>query len=185
MTSLNKNFDINFSSLKTGIHEFKYILKDAFFDEFNVERDFENCKIQFDVKLEKSENMMTFFFDHQGSAVMPCGRCTDSVQFNFEGSHRQVVKFGEENYNTDELIVLAPNEYKINIAYLLYEFSILSIPSNIYHEDEENCNQDYLEGISDYLLSEIVQDDEIIEEEDEDEIDPRWNQLKNLKNKNN
>lgn len=183
MQAFSKEYDINFSSLKTGIHEFRYVLTDEFFDQTEVERDFENSEIQCIVQLEKSENMMNFHFDLDGKAQMSCGRCTDLADFEVKGSYTQVVKFGEENSNSEELIVLAPNEYKMNIGSLLYEFSILSMPANVFHEDEDDCNQEYLEGISEYLLTEV--DEEEIEEENDDEIDPRWSQLKNLKNKNN
>jgi uncharacterized metal-binding protein YceD (DUF177 family) len=182
--SFDKSFDINFSSLKTGIHEFKYVLNDTFFDQTELERDFENSEITFDIRLEKSETMMTFRFNLDGKAEMPCGRCTDLMEFIFDGSYKQIVQFGEENFNTDEIIVVAPSEYKINIGTLLYEFSILSMPSNIFHEDENDCNKEYLESISDYLLTEIDEETDVEEENNED-IDPRWSQLKNLKNKNN
>lgn len=183
MNSFSKDFEINFSSLKAGVHEFKYVINDAFFDQAEMERDFKNSDIHFDVRLEKSESMMTFYFDLDGKVEMPCGRCTDFMEVEFEGNYKQVVKFGEETYNDDDLMVLAPNEYKLNLASLMYEFSILTMPSNAFHEDEEDCNQEYLESISGYLLTEIEENDEIKEEEKE--IDPRWGQLKNLKNKNN
>ncbi len=184
MQSFDKTFEINFSSLKTGIHEFKFVLDDTFFDQLELDREFKDSEIEFDVRLDKSENMLTFDFTLNGEALMPCGRCTDDMAFEFDGEYRQIMKFGEESLREDELWVLSPAEYKVNLGSLLYEFSMLSIPTNVFHENEEDCNQEYLSSISDYLLTEVPEEDENNEENDE-EIDPRWSQLKNLKNKNN
>ncbi|MCB0477808.1 MAG: DUF177 domain-containing protein [Crocinitomicaceae bacterium] len=186
MDSFDKTFDINFSSLKTGTHEFKYVIDDTFFDQLELERDFKESQIEFDVLLNKSENMLTFDFELKGTAKMPCGRCMDDVEFNISGDYRQVVKFGEETIQEDELWVLGNSEYKINIGPLIYEFSMLSMPSNVHHENEEDCNEEYLESISDYLLTEAPEENDQEDEEDtNDEIDPRWSQLQNLKYKNN
>lgn len=187
MQSFDKTFDINFSSLKTGIHEFKFVIDDTFFDQLELERDFKDTKIEFDVRLDKSENMLTFDFLVNGIAKMPCGRCTEDMEFEINGEYRQIVKFGEITKTEDELWVLGTSEYKINIGPLLYEFAILSIPANVFHEDEDDCNEEYLESISDYLLTEVPEEDDEEKKEDsnDDEIDPRWSQLQNLKNKNN
>lgn len=184
MTSFEKAFDINFSSLKAGIHEFSYVINDAFFDQTELEVEFINSNINIEVRLEKSETMMTLYFDLEGKAEMPCGRCLDNMEFEIEGNYTQIIKFGDETYNVDDIIVLSPSEYKINIGSLIYEFSILTMLNNVFHEDEEDCNQEYLESIADYLLTEIEDGDDIDKENKENEIDPRWNQLKNLKNKN-
>ncbi|MEZ4937113.1 MAG: DUF177 domain-containing protein [Crocinitomicaceae bacterium] len=187
MHRFDKTFDINFSSLKTGIHEFKFVIDDTFFDQLELERDFKESKIEFNIKLNKSENMLTFDFELKGLAKMPCGRCMDDVEFGFQGEYRQIVKFGEVTVQEDELWVLGSNEYKINIGPLLYEFAILSMPSNVHHENEEDCNEEYLESISEYLLTEVPDEDDLEEKEEDtnDEIDPRWSQLQKLKYKNN
>lgn len=190
MQSFDKIFDINFSSLKTGVHEFKYVIDDTFFDQLDLDVDFEEAQIDFDVRLDKSENMLTFDFKVNGHAKMPCGRCTDLMEFPIKGEYRQIVKFGEKTYREDELWVLGTNEYKINIGSLIYEFTILSVPANVFHEDESDCNEEYLESISEYLLTEVPEEDideegNEKEEDSNDEIDPRWSQLQNLKYKNN
>ena len=44
---------------------------------------------------------------------------------------------------------------------------VLAIPNKRVHESEEDCNQDVLDELDDY--------------ESEEETDPRWDALKNLK----
>jgi hypothetical protein len=48
-----RNYDIAFSGLKTGKHDFKFEINQEFFDLFETEQEFFNPKIDVDVHLDK------------------------------------------------------------------------------------------------------------------------------------
>ncbi len=167
-----KEFDIPFSGLKVGLHEYEYTIKQAFFDslESNV---VDESDLHLIVQLEKQENLLTLFFEANGTITGACGRCTQPVDVNIAFKERLFVKFGEENFETEEIVTLPEHAHSINIAEILLELITVHVPIVIVHEDEDDCDPTYLE----YLTGESEE-----EQTEEEESDPRWEALKKLKN---
>jgi uncharacterized metal-binding protein YceD (DUF177 family) len=100
-----------------------------------------------------------------------CDRCGADLTSQIEGDFRVVVKFGDETSDlTDDLIVLGPSEHFVNLDQLFFEFAHLCLPARNVHENELDCNQEALAALKKFK----------IKEKDED-TDPRWAALKNLK----
>lgn len=78
-------------------------------------------------------------------------------------------KFGTEQEEDENLIVLSPDEYKINIAQQLYELITVSLPLNAKHEEGE-CNKE---------MASLLRKYQRISDKDT-EIDPRWEKLNKL-----
>ena len=85
-----------------------------------------------------------------------------------------LVKYGDEyNDEDDEQLILTHGDYQVNIAQYLYELVVLSIPQKHIHPDV----------LSGKIVPEYeAQDETELEEKKEDDIDPRWDKLKNLLN---
>lgn len=49
-----KNYDVQFSGLKEGEHQFKFEIKQSFFDLFTFEQEFQKPNIQVDLNLIKN-----------------------------------------------------------------------------------------------------------------------------------
>jgi uncharacterized metal-binding protein YceD (DUF177 family) len=84
------------------------------------------------------------------------------------------VKFTDEfTEDTDEVMYLQPGEFEVNVAKLIYEFIVVSIPIRHIHPDDEQgnsiCNPEMLKKLEQYEAPEA-----------EEKIDPRWNDLKKL-----
>ena len=99
-----------------------------------------------------------------------------------------MVKFGHEYAEEGEnLIVIPEEEGEINVAWFMYEFIALSIPMKHVHAPGK-CNKAMTSKLSKHLKTnanedrdevfETGGDDIVIEEEVEEQIDPRWNELK-------
>ena len=162
-------FLIQFSGLKIGAHAFDYELDASFFAFFDG-AEIDESQIAVRVVLEKMESMMQVQFDFSGWAQFPCDRCGDPVKIPVEGSDRLVVKFGEEGMeNTDDILVLPPSEFELDLRPHIYEFVVLALPLKRAH-DEKACNPETLKAL-----------DALRASEDEDNIDPRWEGLKKLK----
>lgn len=166
-------YSISFSGLKIGQHDFEYTLEDAFFQEF-AQADFRNANVHLDVVLDKRDTMLTFDFTFEGKVETDCDRCGDPLKLQVKGSNHLIVKFGEEEFEqTDEIVVIHESEHQLNIAQYAYEYIVLSMPHKRVHE-EGYCNATVLAKLEEHS----------IDEQDDSETDPRWAALKQLKNKN-
>lgn len=181
-----REFDIQFSSLKDGMHEFQFELTKSFFDAFDF-TELIQANVQALVTLDKRTTMLLFKFDFSGSLIAPCDRCFDPYEFTIEHADQLIVKFSDTEDYDGEIAVIPESEYKFNIAQYLYEFSRLAIPLKLAHEPED-CNEEVLENLvgeaedfsdSEYELDES--DEEPNQDSSNQEIDPRWASLKNLK----
>lgn len=117
---------------------------------------------------------MKFDFDIAGSMDLPCDRCNENMTYPIHGKHQVLVKLeNQENPVADEIIYLSPDAYEINVADTLYDFHILSIPlkKDCLQPENENCQK-----INDLLMGSSEAENTI----EENEGDPRWNDLKKL-----
>ena len=166
-----KQFDIAFSGLKVGLHEYQFTIGRLFFE--SLESDVvDDAELVLTVQLEKQENLLTLHFEVNGTITGPCGRCTQPVNIPVQFNERLFVKFGEETFETEEILTLPEHAHTINIAEIVLELITVHLPIVIFHEDESDCDPAYLE----YLSGEAE------DNQTEELSDPRWEALKKLKN---
>ena len=89
-----------------------------------------------------------------------------SIELN--DSMTNYYKFGTEKEEDENLFVLSPDEYKINVAQQIYELIMVALPASPKHEKGE-CNTEMEELIKKYQSNEPKED-----------IDPRWEKLNKL-----
>ena len=181
------DYDIAFKGLKTGKHVFEYELENDFFELFD-EPQVETGELKATVELTKHSSFLELAFHIDGFVGAPCDRCLEMMKVivSYEGT--LFVKFGETYDEPDEDIVVLPfEEHKLNIARYMYEFIVVSIPVRHVHPDNEDgtsgCDSEMIDRLNEY----VVEEEAFWEAEDDsgDQIDPRWNELKKLINKNN
>ncbi|MGS0747752.1 YceD family protein [Halpernia sp. GG3] len=169
-----RNYDIAFSGLKDGKHDFKFEVDQAFFNLFETEQEFTAPKISADVFMVKHENFLEIQIKVAGTIQLVCDITTTDFDYQIENQIKVLVKFGNEYDDSDvDVITIPRQDNAFNIAQLLYEDIVLTVPM------KKVSPKLSAEDIS--LLEKFSPQDEI---ETEDEVDPRWNALKNLKNKN-
>jgi uncharacterized metal-binding protein YceD (DUF177 family) len=182
MSSENE-YVIQYSGLKLGTHSFVFEIRKEFFETLDYS-EIEECEVKVKMDMEKSSTMMVLLFDIEGTVDFPCDRCLEPVNLSIEGNYRQVVKFSDfEESNDDEIMILPTAEYEIDVKKLVYDFIMLSIPLKRAHEEGE-CDEELVEKLNDFLIEEAPEENTESEENEED-IDPRWQALKDLKNKEN
>lgn len=170
-----KEFDIPFVGLKEAKHQFDYQIENAFFESFDYD-EFNKAAIQVNLELDKKSNMLELNFLAKGSVNVDCDLSNEPFDLPVNGKLHLVVKHGEEyNDEDEELLVIPHGEYQINVAQYIYEMIVLSVPVKRVHP-----------GIKDGTLSsEIVERLEELKPKEENEnnnkeIDPRWDTLKKL-----
>ena len=166
-------YNINFASLKQGIHLYEYKIDDTFFQLFEC-KEFTSADFKVKLTFEKQSTMLLLDFKIKGSIEVPCDRCLDEVKLKIKGEENLIVKFGDGDYDdTDDLVVLSENEHQINIAKYIYEYIQINVPQKRAHKKKE-CNQEVIEK----LKKVEVKDNKT------QNIDPRWSKLTQLKTEN-
>lgn len=196
-------FVIHFVGLKLGTHEYDFEVDKTFFEDINYSL-IEDGKVQAHLSLQKKETMMIGEYTINGTVFTNCDRCNDPVELPIQGTYRVVYKFGDETSDDENLIILHPEAFELDVAAQLYEFMCVSLPARILHKPGE-CNEEMMALYDSYIVNPGEEeddddwddddddwDDEDGDWEDEDDdsdapdtdpnkpIDPRWSALKNL-----
>ncbi|HJD87168.1 MAG TPA: DUF177 domain-containing protein [Empedobacter falsenii] len=188
-----KNYNIIFTSLPFGKSNFTFELSQSFFDLFEIEQDFENPTMIASIILDKKSTMLELEISLKGNITVPCDLTGELFQQEISNNAELIVKFGDEFDDTDfEIWVIPREEYQINLAQILYELAMLSVPTKRIHPDVLNgeSNSEMIDLLDQYSIYELDEDAENVEDDndndngdddDNDDIDPRWAKLKDLK----
>lgn len=169
-----KEFNIPFSGLKQGKHDFNYKIDNTFFESFGYD-EFNEVDVDLSVVLNKTSTMLELDFEAIGNVNIDCDITSEPYDQPIDGDLHLVVKFGDEyNDDDDEILILPHGEHQINVAQYIYEMIILSVPQKRVHP-----------GIADGTLkSEALDRLQELQPKDKrnnnDESDPRWDELKKL-----
>ena len=170
-----KEYLISFTGLKLGKHQFDYQLDNTFFKHFDYD-EFNDAFIKVTIILEKKSTMLQLDFKHKGTINVPCDVSGEEFDLPIKGKFSLLVKFGDEfNDDNEELLILPHGEFQLSVAQYMYETIVLSVPLRRVHP-----------GIKDGSLVEVIQKLESLApnanktEEQKEEIDPRWENLKKL-----
>ena len=169
-----KEFLIPFAGLKEGKHQFEYQIGDSFFEQFQFD-EYEKVNVKVNVELEKKNTIMELCFAHKGTVNVPCDMTGENFDLDIKGKFDLVVKFGDEfNNENEELLILPHGEFQIDVSQYIYESIILSVPFKRVHPGVKDgtLNTEAFE-----TLDKLAPKKENKENED---IDPRWENLKKL-----
>ena len=176
MKQLNE-FLIPFAGLKLGKHQFEYQINKAFFDSFDYD-DFESATIKVSVVFEKKHTMLELNIKHNGTVYVPCDLTNEMFDLPIKGKGRLIVQFGEAfNDDNDELLILPHGEHQIDVSQTIYEMIVLSIPLKRIHPGIKAGTLD-TEALK--KLKELSVTETKIANKEEENIDPRWDKLKQL-----
>jgi uncharacterized metal-binding protein YceD (DUF177 family) len=170
-----KAYLIPFLGLKIGKHQFDYQLDNTFFSNFDYD-EFNEASVKVSIVLEKKSTMLEINFKHKGSVNVPCDVSGEEFDLAIKGKLQLLVKFGDTfNDENEELLILPHGEFQVNVAQYIYESIVLSVPLRRIHP-----------GVKDGSLKEVIEKLESLApkenkiNEQKDEIDPRWENLKKL-----
>jgi uncharacterized metal-binding protein YceD (DUF177 family) len=153
-TNSLKEYQIPFLGLKPGKHEYEYVLNHAFFDQFESS-DIQQSDIQALIVLEKQSTMILIDFNLDGEILVSCDRCGEPMAQILHTQQRLVVKFGEETDDSmDDMLILGPAEFQIDLSRYLFEFAQLSMPAKNVHVSQLDCNQDTLAALEKHSIAE-------------------------------
>ncbi|HEY0743203.1 MAG TPA: DUF177 domain-containing protein [Chryseosolibacter sp.] len=171
-----KDFKINIIGLSNKQHQFDFKIGDEFFRHYGdglvSEGDLEAV-----VSLDKRETMIEARFEIKGKVKLICDRSLDPFQHPMKIDKRVIFKYGDANEElSDEIIMIHRDSDHLELGQYIYEFINLAIPMKKLHPRYEGeLDLDDSEGKIIYSSGTAPGD------EGEEDIDPRWEQLKKLK----
>lgn len=169
-----KEFNIPFSGLKLGKHNFVYEIDDAFFESFDYQ-EFNGASVNISAVLEKMSTMMELEMKATGTINVDCDLTGESYDQPIDSDLKLVVKFGEEyNDEDDEILIIPHGEHQFNIAQYIYEMLVLAVPQKRVHPGVEDgtLQSDILDKLEELQPKE--------QKEPSEKTDPRWDDLKKL-----
>ena len=116
---MNKDLEIPFVGLKQGIHNFKFEIERSFFDAFPYSI-IEEGKITVELSLDKKDTLMIGDYTIKGFVVSNCATCDGLFEAPISGEMTIYYKFGQEQEEDENLVVLTPEVYKINPEQQIY-----------------------------------------------------------------
>jgi len=172
-----RNYDVSFSGLKNGKHEFKFEIDKTFFQLFDTEQEFTNPKIEVSVLLDKHTTFLEFEIKIKGLVELVCDITNEDFNYPIENEIKILVNFGEEyDDSNEEVITISTGEHAFNVAHLIYENVMLSIPMK---KISPNVSDEDIQILDQFSPKDIEE-----AEEEEHESDPRWEALRKLRDNN-
>ena len=157
-----ESFKIDLKGMKTDEQRLEFDLNDDFFKALDVS-EVNGGALHVSVSIRKATGFYELQFHAEGTVTVPCDICLDDMDQPIETDHVLVAKLGAEtNTEDDDVVTVDENE------------GILDIPIKHVHAPGK-CNSAMTQKLEE--LSGAVRSGE----EEDREIDPRWEALKKLK----
>lgn len=172
-------YDIDLCGLKNGEHHFSYRIDEGFFEHFSP-CEFENPRIDIELRLLKAESFLEQHFSGRGSVQVVCDLTNVPFDLTIKPALDFLVKFGPEyDDDDDEVLILPYGSKRLNAARYIYEMVVLSLPQKRVHPDVRNgaMRSEMLD------LLKALQPDSDEHKAVGRTIDPRWAKLKDLLNR--
>ena len=174
---------IQFGGLPFGLHEFEFDVDDKFFQKIE-NSEIEKADIKVDATLTKQNNLLNLHFSIFGTVGIECDRCIKNFDFPIDAEEDLVIKHGNPEESTDDILVIPEGQEEFDVSHYLYEYIALAIPARRVpcELDEESFKCDY--DMLDKLNKLTAQPDDESDDK-EGPKNPMWEQLNKIKfNKN-
>ena len=172
-----KEFTIKFVGLKQGGHLFEFQIDKTFFDAFEYD-ECNDAQVAVRVNMFKKPTLLEVNFQCEGVVNLNCDLSNEPYDQQISNHFDLVVKFGSAyNDDNDEILVLPHGEYELNLSQYIYELIVLALPAKRIHPGVKDGT---LKSETLQRLKEMSIDAKKHEQNDTEETDPRWDELKKL-----
>lgn len=167
-----EQFKIDLKGLDEGKTTLHLPVDDSFFEAVNAPA-VHSGKLDCAVTVDRNGDVFDLDFHTEGTVTIPCDRCLDDMEQPIESDYHLVAKFGEDYSEDDDLITVPENEGMLDTAWFIYQFIELAIPLRHVHEPGK-CNPAMMKVLDELSTSRSGEEDE------EHNVDPRWEALRQL-----
>jgi uncharacterized metal-binding protein YceD (DUF177 family) len=175
---------IDVVSLKEGVYEYKYLLDDAFFQCFEHSI-IQKAQLGASIQLKKTHYGIDTRLYVDGEVVVACDMCAEDFSISLQAKDEVIYRY-KENYSEQEREKLEEKEERevrwismldkrIDAGQELYEIAHIELPMRLRPPQKDGictvCKKNPEEWLNKIGNS----------ENDTEQTDPRWNELKKLK----
>ena len=100
-----KQYIVKFAGLPVGTHEFEFDIDGKFFEQFS-DSEIQKADLKVELTLLKQNHLMQMQFDINGTVNLSCDRCLIDYDFPIESHEELVIKQGDPNESTDQILVV-------------------------------------------------------------------------------
>ena len=146
-----QHFSLPISGLKNELHEYTFEIDDDFFAEFDQNL-VKKGKFVANVDVDKRSNHIILHTKIKGFVETNCDRCLADIHLPVIAESTLHVKPGNPDESDDEVMFIKEEDTSLNLAGLLYENILVSVPLiKIYDcesEDIRPCNDEVLKYLT-------------------------------------
>ncbi len=155
-------YKIQLSSIADGKYEQDFYCGTEFFK--NMENtDVISSDVNIHLDMEKKNGVYDCTFTCKGMLHIPCDRCLDPLDHEVDTTYHIIVKYGDSfNDESDEILIIPEGESSLNVAYMLYDTIVLTIPLRHVHPLGK-CNRAMAAALNKHKGG-MSMDDEDVEE---------------------
>ena len=173
---------LKIKTLPFGTHTVECHLDESFFnhdEQLEVRRADVNATVEV---TRKSESTYRLEVSCSGTVTIPCDRCLDDLDLPVDTNYcLNVEQMGNELDDTNDELLIVPSEWReLDVAPIVRDTVLLTIPMMHCHQNEDECNPVMLEMLDSHIV-EAVPDDDDCPQSETNGTDPRWEALKKLK----
>jgi uncharacterized protein len=173
---MSRTYAIPLSGLKEGRHTFDFEIDKEFFEQFE-ESEVKEGSLIAKIEMDKRTTHSDLSIMISGTVRVCCDRCLEMFSHPVVCENRLLVKFGKSMDDIDPDIIFIPfDEHELDLKQHIYEFIYLALPIKRVHPEDKNgkstCDPLMLEKLEEHII------------EEENDSDPRWDELKKLMNDN-
>jgi uncharacterized protein len=166
-----REFVLPIAGLSLGNKHYTFELGRQFLELYD-DSEILDCEVYVDLLFDKRENMIEMNFNMKGWLEVPCDRCADEYHQEIEGRQTLILKYGDHfEEESDEIIIIPSDLHEFDVSQLIYEYMVLLLPIRKVHPEDEDgnsgCNPEVIKRLEELRV--------------EEQNDPRWEVLKNLK----
>jgi uncharacterized metal-binding protein YceD (DUF177 family) len=121
-------FRIPVSALRADETAYSWTLEPEFFTTLDEDHPAPDGRFRARLVVHRTAGVATMDFLIEGEYNTACDRCTAPISMPVAGEYQVIVKTGNPDESTDEVIFLEPEETAFSVAQLVYDFALLSIP---------------------------------------------------------
>ena len=172
--SFEKKYSLILNRLQNGLNHESFMLDGSFFSHFE-HAPIQDCSLTIELDIFKSDDRLEVTFHISGAVVASCDRCAEDMNLPVSSEEKIIYAFSEKmkEAGDTEMMYLNPLSAELVLVQECYDFSCIAVPFRKVHEEVgETCNPE--------VMKYIIKDSE----EEEKEIDPRWENLQKISQKN-
>ena len=126
-------YKVELASLREGKYTQELELDTQFFK--NMENtDVANADVKVHLDLTYRGGIYDLAFTVKGMVQVPCDRCLDPIDIEIDTTYNIKVEYGDSYDDaSDELLIIPSSNSYLNVAYMLYDTVVLSIPMRHVH----------------------------------------------------